>query len=97
MISEMCNSKYYHIEEVNEMVKLSKSRTKLSIVHCNIRSATKNSIELSNYLEALYHKFYILAMSETWLTDSNSSILGFPEYSQVHTVRNNKKEVVYLC
>jgi len=81
-------SKYFETDEFNKIASRNK---KLSLMHTNIRSATKNSNDLSNYLATLNHQFDIIALSETWLNKNNTDIIGFPNYSQVHIYRENKK------
>ena len=87
----MCNSNYYDIDEFNEAVSKFKPPKTLSFVHSNIRSASKNANSFSIYLSTLNHQFDIIALSETWLSDTNDDIVGFPNYSQIHRCRSTKK------
>ena len=87
----ICDSSYFDIDEFNATISKSKLAKRLSMNHCNIRSASKNSNDFSNYLDALNCKFDIIALSETWLSDNNSDIVGFPNYDQVHKFREHKR------
>ena len=58
--------------------------------HCNIRSATKNANNLSIHTKALNHEFDVIALTETWLNDLNSDIVGFPNYNHVFKCRQSK-------
>ena len=47
-----------------------------SIFHVNVRSFNRNSSELLNCLSVLDTELSIIALSETWLNDSNESTLS---------------------
>ncbi len=89
-LSNLCNSKYYDMEEFNKATLIQKKENHYSMFHCNIRSVTKNRNNLSNHLESLKHEFDIIALSETWLNDNNNKILGFSNYNHVHNYRQTR-------
>ena len=66
------------------------SKTTFSLIHSNIRSASKNADDLSNFLTTLDHKFDIIGLSETWLNENNDIVPGFSNYTQVHNYRTNR-------
>jgi len=85
-----CNSEYFDIEPFNEALKQTNLHCgTFSLLHNNIRSASKNANDLSIFLTTLNKKFDIIALSETWITDSDESIHGFSDYSQIHNCRTN--------
>ena len=84
------DSKYYDVNEFNDTIPTSSSRN-LSLFHCNIRSANSNSGDLSNYLASLNHKFDIIGLSETWLSEKCHSIDGFSAYDHLHKYRDGKR------
>ena len=62
-----------------------------SIIHLNIRSIPKNLKTFENYLMNLDVQFSVIALSETWLNEINSSHYGVAGYNECHTVRSGKK------
>ena len=61
-----------------------------SLLNLNIRSLPKNFDQLSVFLGRLDHKFSVIILLETWLTDDNKDLYSIPGYSSHHIVRNNK-------
>lgn len=60
--------------------------------HLNIRSLSNNFDKFIHYLYLLKHDFFffIIALSETWLTEASKDIFKIPKYNAVHYVRENK-------
>ncbi len=52
----------------------------------------ENSNDFSTYLNTFNHQIDITCFGETWLNNNNTDIV-FPNYSQVHKYRENKKGV----
>jgi hypothetical protein len=62
-----------------------------SLLHVNVRSMAKNGQNLSNYLTVSESKFSVIALTETWLTDSNASLHDLPNYNHVCLLRNDRR------
>ena len=77
------STKFNHLIENYSTGNRSKS---LSLFHINIRSISRNYDNLSASLATLNHKFDIIALSESWLSDTSLDIY-FPEYSSYHSIR----------
>ena len=60
-----------------------------SILHINARSLVKNFDSILIYIASLQHTFTVIAISETWITDSNDSLINIPGYNRV---LNNRTE-----
>ena len=90
-VESICNSKYFDsLDFNNEICQRNAPNKSFSMIHCNLRSAHKNSIHLRNYCTTLDLTFDVLALSETWLHKNNDDISGFPHYNQLHNFRKNK-------
>lgn len=61
-----------------------------SAFHLNIRSLTSNYDKFIHYLSLFNHKFSVLALSETWLTEITREMFKVPKYNAVHHVRGNR-------
>ena len=59
-----------------------------SLIHANIRSATKNLSKLDTYLSNISHEFSIIALSETWGKDHNVDRYGIDNYKAEHKYRS---------
>ena len=83
------NFKYYAIHEFHRLcnkLKLGKSPF-FSLMHTNICSLNKNLENLELLTTSLGHKFDVIALSETWITEKNESIinnLSLPGYKMYH-------------
>ena len=77
------NDKYYLESEFNQFILNENTLGKLSILHVNIRSLNKNLDSLLTLLQSLKYKFSILAICETWQTNSNIDIFQIPGYVKV--------------
>ncbi|XP_048586388.1 uncharacterized protein LOC125568354 [Nematostella vectensis] len=87
-IPSQINSKYYSPHEFHSSYELSNLSDKsLSLLHCNIRSISKNFDKLQDMLSTLNHPFKLIALSETWHSDcrehiANCSLPGFTYISK---------------
>ena len=80
--------KYYSTREFHKLNRKLKSENLLflSMMHTNICSVNKNFENLELLITSLEHKFDIIALSETWLTDrnvsstDNLSLTGYQKY-----------------
>ena len=77
------NDKYYLESKFNQFILKENTVGKLSILHGNIRSLNKNLDNLLILLQLLQYKFSILAICETWETNSNVDIFQIPGYVKV--------------
>lgn len=66
------------------------SRDDMSLFHANMRSMTKNSQELLNCLEIIKVPMSVIALSETWLSESSESFNTIPNYQTVSASRCNR-------
>ena len=88
--SELNNlsSLYFNENSFNQLNCISPNN--FSLIHLNIHSFQRNFDNFSDYLSQLKHQFQILAFTETWLTQSNSSLCFIPSYEHVFTHRNDR-------
>ncbi|ELU00820.1 hypothetical protein CAPTEDRAFT_188928 [Capitella teleta] len=47
--------------------------------------------ELSNCLQLTETNFFIISLTETWLTESNKTLYEIPNYNSIHSVRVNQR------
>ena len=86
-IEKVCS--YYTATEFNNKVKSSHN---LSIIHFNCRSIKANFENMKRYLHALNVRFDVIAISETWLSDSDSvSEYFLDNYDNVCINRKNRR------
>lgn len=81
--------KYYSDESLRELNSLNVEN--FSLFHVNVRSMAKNGETLSHYLTETESKFSVIALTETWLTPSNSSLYELPDYNHVCLLRNRRR------
>ena len=72
--------RYYLIDELNS-IKFNESR--FSLLRLNARSLNKNIDQLTLFINALHHKFSIIAISESWENKVIPSEPHLPGYSCV--------------
>ena len=86
------SSNFYSVSEFNFKIdSLNLSGNELSLLHLNIRSIRHKLDAFINFLNSLKHTFSIIALTETWLTDSESNNLySIPGYTAVYQNRKNK-------
>ncbi len=83
------NFKYYTIHEFHKLYnKINQNKSPLfSLMHTNICSLNKNLENLELLTTSLGHKFDVIALSETWITDKNEATinsLSLPGYQKYH-------------
>ena len=61
-----------------------------SVFHLNARSLVKNQNALAHLLANINHKFSVLAITVTWVKESNVNDLSFEGYNFVTNHRANK-------
>lgn len=64
---------------------------RFSLFHSNVRSLSKNYDELTNCLNLAEVHFSIVALTETWLVDSNKDLFPLTGYNSLHAVRNDRR------
>ena len=64
---------YYNVQQFKRLYE-GFSNSSFSTYHLNARSLPKNDDDFTNYLSSLNHEFSIIALSETWLTDSTEML-----------------------
>ena len=79
------NSKYYSLDQFNNL--RSNTGSNMTIFSMNIRSFFANQDSLLGLLASMNQKPDILVLSETWLTDENSSLCHIDGYTGRHTLR----------
>ena len=62
----------------------------LSLLHSNIRSIPKNLNSFEAYLDNLKHKFSVIGLSESWLSDHSVSHYEMLGYKSEHRYRSNR-------
>ena len=83
-------SNYISLDQYNKSFPCYSNKM-LSIFHINIRSYETNLIQLESLLANLTHRPDILALSETWLDDTNKVNHNLEGYSSFHIVREPNK------
>ena len=83
------DSKYLADSSIHEFFKLD-DRTAINLLHANCRSLSKNFSKLSTLFNLISGKITAIAVTETWLTESNSDIFNFPGYEFVSKSRTSK-------
>ncbi len=86
-------SNYYSIEEYNQQTQTTSNipKSSLSILHLNIRSLQKNYDNLTSFLNCLSIQPHVIALTETWLKDTNQHHYHLDGYSTYHSLRMNKE------
>ena len=88
----MCNSAYYSDDDFVDLVSNKDTCfSYLSMLHCNIRSLSKNCDNLEKHLKCLNHDFDIIAITESWLTRDNCDIHYLHDYQHIYKYRDTKK------
>ena len=86
-ITSYCN--YETAEDFNGVIG-GNNLISFSLFHLNARSLVKNQDALAHLLASIIHKFSVLAITETWVKESNVNDLGFEGYNFVSNHRTNK-------
>ena len=74
---------YYYYYYYNKLISY-------SLFHLNARSLAKNQDALAHLLANINHKFSVLAITETWVKESNVNDLSFEGYNFVSNHCANK-------
>ena len=84
-----CN---YYLETTfnNDLDKTKGMREVLSLCHMNIRSVRKNLDSFENYLNLLNHKFTVIGLSETWLSNDDYNLYGLSGYNFIGNHRSDR-------
>ena len=79
----------YYLEDSfnNKCENLNVTSNNFSLIHANIRSATKNLQAFDQYMENLKANFSIIGLTETWHTNDNVGLYTFDGY---HAEYNNR-------
>ena len=81
-------SKYYDLNAYNDSFKY-QNPDLLSILHCNIRGAHNNKVALESLLHSLKHQPQIIALTETWFTETDKENFFLDGYNIFHVVRES--------
>jgi len=83
--------RYFTEDTFNDMCNKSlPDKNYFSMICLNIRSVTKNLSDFSNYLDSLSHKFPVIGITETWLSDLNLDNCHLEGYSSENAFRSNR-------
>lgn len=85
-----CISNYYDLSSYNKLN--NQTTNKLNILHMNSRSLPRNIDKITAFLSTLAIPPDILAITETWLTDTNKDFFDLPGYHAYHLVRNTRTQ-----
>ena len=83
-------SKYYDIHAYNKLIP--RNSNKLNILHINSRSLPKNIDNITAFLNSLSVSPDILAVTETWLNDTNKHLYQLSGYNSYHLVRTTRAQ-----
>ena len=61
-----------------------------SIAHFNCRSLKRNFENMSKFLKCFTHTFSLIGLTDTWLTNTETPLLGLPNYIFITNNRQNK-------
>ena len=76
----LSNDKYFLESEFNQFILNENTVGKLSVLHVKVRSLNKYLDNLLILLQSIKYKFSILAICETWETNSNVDIFQISGY-----------------
>ena len=83
-----CLSQYYDLTAYNKL--LTENQTSINILHMNARSMSKNADKIYSFLNSLTTPPDVLAITETWLNDTNKSLFKLSGYISYHLLRNTR-------
>lgn len=83
-------SKYYNIDEYTSAVNTN-TNYYTNIIHLNIRSLSKNFDLLRSMLNCLPKHPDVIALTETWLNNTNKHLYQLDGYSSFHLVRTTRE------
>ena len=86
------NSDYYVTDDfIKKCKSLSDNDACFSVIHMNIRSLPRHLHEFEAYLHCLEFDFTVIALSETWFTDSTAEMYGLTGYHHEIQYRKDRK------
>lgn len=89
--NQLSSCNYFVEDQFNHKIAKSHNKDNFSLFHINIRSLNRNFEDLQNYLGLLNINFTTIALTETWLKDSqDSSYFAISGYNFEHKNRTNK-------
>ena len=75
----------------NDLMRFNSTNLGLSLLHANVRSATRNLTTLLDTLYVTNSKFSILSFTETWLNQHNFYNSDIPGYTHIGIHRENRR------
>ena len=87
-LSDVETSPYFTVEKFNSLSVTTNSKDKLSCMHCNCRSISKNFQDIAMYMNGLNFQFSIIGLTETWLNDN--SLLDSYSLQDYNLIVNNR-------
>ena len=90
--NSILNSCDYYVEDSlnKKMAKLGLKGDVFSLLHTNIRSASRNLSKFESYLSNIDHEFSIIALSESWIKDHNKDLYHLEHYRSEHVYRPDR-------
>jgi len=84
---EKLDCRYYTASEFNKSFPNSNN---FSLYHVNLRSIPNNIDKLTYFLEEINLRFNIIAISETWLQEHNTSLYNLRGYNHEYSIRDKR-------
>ena len=84
------NSKYYYTSEHMDNITANNHKSKITLLHLNIRSIPKN---LDNFIATMHTSnmnLDIIGFSETWLSEANADCYGIMGFNHEFSTRDGK-------
>ena len=78
--SLITESKYYDIDELNQLMIDSHLDSKLSIFNLNARSLVGHRDEFRSILSSLTHDFDVISLGESWLSNDLEAMVSLENY-----------------
>ena len=82
-------SKYITDSKLNDFFQF-EDRSALNLLHVNCRSLKKNFNSLNNLLNMVNYSISVIAVTETWLSDSLRDVYDIPGYNFISLPRTGK-------
>jgi len=82
-------SEYYDVDKLNSIQ--CDGEFNFRLVCLNIRSLSSNYDEFLTFLQNIKHKFDVICLTESWLTDENCHLYQIDGYNAFHCLRRNGK------
>ena len=87
----LTDTKYFLPSELKNTLRLQKFSSSLSLLHINARSMLNKINSIEFLINSISFDFNIIAITETWETESNSSLLKLPGFVKVSKARKNNE------